>query len=378
MRQRFLGKFVVSSLAVAVISVGGAYAENEGGHTLRVNCARGQSLNQALASSGTPLVVEFTGTCTGEVDIKRSDVTLRGGDASATVVAGPVLIEGQARVTLSGFTVRDAPAADIESDAGKCIRIENDQDMLLTGLKLSNCGNFGIDINASTGELSDSTVTHSGNVGVALNRNASFELTGTLTVTQGLGQGVVVSANAALEVQEEASMVTTDNQANGVLIELGGHITLHSEIIADRNGIGINVVDRGGMIYGDSHIEVANNRTIGIQIGQLADWTIVGGVVPNVQVFNNAGPGISVLRNAFVRLRENTTITGNAGPGLLVDGSGVAVRGTTITNNNGGHGDVVLNFGAQGTFDGGDVVGTPVSCDGTSRSRGQLVCTPTQ
>ena len=84
-----------------------------------------------------------------------------------------------------------------------------------------------------------------------------------------------------------------------------------------------------------------------------------------------------MLRNAFLRLRENTTISGNAGPGLVVDGANVAVRGTTIQSNNGNHGDVLLNFGSGATFDGGNTFGTPIGCDGTARARGQFQCSPT-
>ena len=84
-----------------------------------------------------------------------------------------------------------------------------------------------------------------------------------------------------------------------------------------------------------------------------------------------------MLRNAFMRLRENTNISGNAGPGLVVDGANVAIRGTTIQGNNNHQGDVLLNFGSGATFDGGDTLGTPIVCDGTSRSRGQFQCSPT-
>jgi hypothetical protein len=162
-------------------------------------------------------------------------------------------------------------------------------------------------------------------------------------------------------------------------VQLGGHATIHGEshVVADRNGIGINVVDHGNLVYGDATIEVANNRFIGIQVGQQGDWTVFAGIIPTLTVTNNGGPGIAVIRSSFVRLRENATISGNAGPGLLVDAANVAVRGTTIQNNNGGQGDVVLTFGSGATFDGGDTFGTPPVCDGTVRSRGQFQCSPT-
>lgn len=381
MRQGVVLKAVLWSLALVLVSGSIAFAKDgdDGGRTVRVDCRHGsRALSHALGPNEKASVVEFTGTCTGEFDVLRDGVTLRGADPSATIVGGPVLVQGHSRVTLQGFTVRDAPPGDIDGDDGKCIRVDDSIHALLLDLTTINCGNFGIDINSSTGEMEDILVTGSGNVGMALNRDAAFELSGTVKVTQGLGLGVVVSANASLEVQEEATLESTDNQGTGLFIELKGHVTLHNRIVANRNAIGINVVDQGGIVYGQSSIEVSGNRLIGVQVGQLADWTLIGGVVPEVKIINNLGPGLSVLRNAFVRLRENTTITGNAGPGIIVDGAGVAIRGTTITGNNGGHGDVILNFGSQGTFDGGNTFGTPAVCDTTSRSRGQVVCTPTQ
>jgi hypothetical protein len=381
MRQGVVLKAVLWSLALVLMSGSVALAkDNDGeGHVVRVDCRHGNhSLSHALGPNEKAEVVEFTGTCTGEFDVLRDGVTLRGGDASATIVGGPVLVEGHSRVTLQNFTVRDAPPGDIDGDDGKGIRVDDSVHAKLIGLTVINCGNFGIDINSSTGEMEDISITGSGNVGMALNRDAAFELSGHVAVTHGNGSGVVVSANASLEIQEDASLAITDNAGNGLLIELKGHVTLHSQIISDRNAIGINVVDQGGIVYGQSQIEVANNRLIGVQVGQVADWTLIAGVVPEVKIINNGGPGLSVLRNAFVRLRENTTITGNAGPGVIVDGGGVAIRGTTISGNNGGHGDVVLNFGAQGTFDGTNTIGTPAVCDSSSRSRGQIVCTPTQ
>src|SRR5580693_515234 len=375
MRQRFTNKAVLFSVALALLSTGAAVADDQAGPTtIRVDCGQGQSLAQALASRARVLVVEFTGTCTGRVDVARSDVTLRGADASATVVGGPVVVEGQARVTFDNFTVRDTPPANIESTAGKGIEVNDSQHVSLSRLTLVNIGNFGIDINASTGDLSNTTVTRAANVGVALNRNAAFELAGTVKVTQGGFVGVIVSANAALEVEEEASLVTTDNGATGLQIELKGHVTLHSQLIADRNEVGINVVDQGGFIYGNGTIEAANNRVFGVQVGELADWTVVAGAVAGVRVVNNGGPGFSVLRNAFVRLVDGTIITGNGGPGLLVDGAAVAVRGSTISGNNNGQGDVVLNFGSLATFDRSNTLGTPLNCDGTSRARGQFQC----
>ena len=372
-----LALLVAGAVGFAMLAAGSAVAD-DGGHgqrTVRVDCSRGQSLNHALSSEEKASVVEFTGTCTGSVNVGRSDVTLRGADPSATVVGGPITIFGQSRVTLDGFTVRDAPPGPPNFEVGQCIQLTDSQAISIEDLNVVNCGNFGIEIVGSTGEIADTTVTQSGVIGISIVENSYFEVDD-VKVTHGKGQGIVIAENGTLDMERGSSLELTDNLGSGLLVQLKGHATLNGQtnLIADRNGIGLNIIDQGSIFYADANIEVANNQTIGVQLGQLADWTIVGGVVPTVKITNNGGPGISVLRNAFLRLRENTTITGNGGPGLVVDGAGVAVRGTTVQNNNGNHGDVILSFRSTATFDGGNTLGTPLSCDGTALARGQFVC----
>src|SRR6478672_519826 len=73
MRLRVVKKALLYALALGLLSAGTAAADG-GPHKTRVDCGRGQSLNQALTSHEQVLVVEFTGTCTGDVVVGRSDV----------------------------------------------------------------------------------------------------------------------------------------------------------------------------------------------------------------------------------------------------------------------------------------------------------------
>jgi hypothetical protein len=383
--MRGIAKTVICSLALCLTATGLAAAEEDGGdgtRTVRVDCSKGGSLNDALASKARVLVVEFTGTCAGAVTINRGDVTLRGADASATITVGPIRSQGYSRVTLDSFTLRDTPLGppdpNVDSEIGVGIRIINTHELTLSHLTLLNIGNAGIEANACNGTLSDISIADSANVGISLAVSSAMLLRGTVQVTRS-SIGVVVAETAELIVDKDANLIITDNRSTGVLVELKGHIAFRSntKLVSDRNLIGIQVVDHGAFDYDHTQIEVANNRAIGVQVGQLSDWTVISGVLPDVKIMNNGGPGVFVLRDAFVRLRENTTITGNAGPGLVVDGSNVVVRNTTVTGNNGGQGDVVLTFGSGATFDGGNTFGTPLNCDGTVRARGQFQCSPT-
>jgi hypothetical protein len=276
--------------------------------------------------------------------------------------------------------VRDTPVGDTHTRIGDGIVILNSQDIHLKQVSVVHTGNISIDIEGSTADFTDVSVTRSVFVGLNVARGAVLSIFGTVQVNQGASNGIVVTDTGQIQVTHGSMLVANDNQGSGLLVQEKGHVTIHGEceVTANRNAIGFNVVDHGSLVYGDAKIEIANNRFLGVQVGQLADWSVLAGVVPVVSIVNNGGPGVSVLRTAFLRLRENTTISGNAGPGLVVDGASVAVRGTILSGNNNNRGDVFLNFGSIATFDGGNTFGTPPTCDGTSRSRGQFQCSPTQ
>src|SRR6185369_9220706 len=251
MRPQARKKIVPYTLALALLSAGAAVAD-DGGHKGHVDCGKGQSLNQALASydnDNKALVVEFTGTCTGNVTIPGSDITLRGADASATII-GTVNIQGQSRVTLESFTVRDTPPGDTDTRIGDGILIINSQNVNLNKLNLTNVSNITIDIEGSTAFLTDVTVTHPSFIGLTIALGSVVETHGTVTVTQGVNNGIVVNDAGQLQIANGSKLVTTDNQGTGLFVEEKGHVTIHgeSEVVADRNGIGINVVDHGSLV----------------------------------------------------------------------------------------------------------------------------------
>ena len=370
-------KSLVLSLSLFSLFLGTAYADNSP-QTIEVDCAEGGSLPQALEKHdhAKPLIVTFTGTCTGHFAIPGDDITLRGGDSSATIV-GSVTIDGRARVRLESFTVRDTgPAGPPGSRIGDGIIILTSQDIHLKQMQVLNAANAGIDIEDSWVELTDCLVDNPDFLGIGIALGSVVHVAGSLTVTNSNGNGIMVADAAQAQFQFRSNVVVSDNAGTGLFVQLKGHVFAHggSRITSTRNGSGISVVDHGNVVYGGSRITVSNNTGFGVQVGQLADWTVVAGTTPNVSIIDNGGPGFLVSRQAFVRLRENTTITGNGGPGLVVDGAGVAVRGSTVQNNNGGRGDVILAFGSNATFDGNNTFGTPLVCDGTVLVRGQFAC----
>ena len=378
MNRTLLRTGLLVSLGITMLSAEAALAgHGQAPHTERVDCAQGKTLSQALDMHPRPLIVEFTGTCTGDITIPGDDITLRGADASATVV-GTITIEGHSRVTLEDLTVRDVPPGSAITRIGHGIVVASGQGITLRKLNVVNAGNIGIDIESSTVHMTDCTITRSRRHGLSVSFGAVLDVRGSLSVDQSGLIGIVVTDEAQIQMSSMSQVSTIDNLGGGLVIQLQSHVTVHggTHLMVSRNGSGIAVVDDGSIIYGPVTIDVIGNRGFGVQVGQLADWTLFPGVLPNLTIADNLGPGFLVIRNAFVRLRENTTITGNAGPGLVVDEAGVAIRGTTIQNNNPA-GDVFLAFGAKATFDGGNTFGTPIVCDGTVIARGQFLCPST-
>lgn len=364
-------------LSLFALSLGTAHADSDGPQTVRVDCADEETLAKALERKHhtKPLIVEFTGTCTGNVEIPDDDITLRGADSSATVI-GTVSVIGRSRVTLENFTIRDTPIGNPTTRDGNGIVAVAAQYVTLQGMTVLNTGNIGIDIEDSTVIVIDTTSNGSRRFGLAAVFGSVVEVKGTLTTTGNRLGGIVITDTAQIQFYTRARVITTDNQGPGLIVQLHGRATLHGGVVLDvkRNGGGILVVDLGNLVYGFATINISENLGFGLQVGQLADWTLIAATGSNVNITNNLGPGVIVSRQAFVRLRENTTITGNAGPGIVVDGAGVAIRGATIQGNNNGNGDVVLVFGTNATFDAPSTIGTPIFCDGTVLVRGAHAC----
>ena len=364
-------KTVVGMLALSLMTAGVSHANEANTH--RINCAEGKKLQQALSKNYRPLIVEFTGTCTGDVVIPGDDITLRGGDDTATVV-GTVSVIGRSRVTLQDFTIRDVPPGSPVTRIGDGIVVVSSQDVALLGMNVINAGNIGIDVESGYVRMVDCTVSRSRRHGISAVFGSVVEVRGFLDVNQSGLNGIVLTDHGEMQMATDSQVSSTDNTGTGLVVQLQSHTTLHggTDLIVSRNGAGISVVDDGSLIFGPVTITVTNNRGNGVLVGQMSDWTVFGGPVPTLTITDNAGAGFLVIRNSFARLRENATIANNGGPGLSVDESHVAVRGTTIQNNTAGN--VTLGFGSRATFDGGNTVPTPIACDGTVLVRGQFAC----
>jgi hypothetical protein len=369
-------------LGLLIVSTASPALADHQSRTVRVDCANGETLSAALADridDEKPLVIEFTGTCTESVIIDRDDVTIRGGSSTATLVGRIVVEESRMRPVFSDFTIRDTPPdPNPNGRLGDAIIFNASLGGVAENLRIINPGGNGILVDdGSQVRMRDVTVTDCGVFGVATGASSGLIVTGKLVTNGCQVAGVQIGFGSQMTLHFDSIIEANDNLSAGLLVQLFGQATFFSgsRLITQRNGAGIQVVNKGSVTYGDCRMDISNNQTFGILVGELSDWTPFGGALPTINVSGNGGAGIGVIRRSFLRLREGTVISSNAGPGLLVDASDIAVRDTSIQNN-GGPSALVL-FDSTATFDGGNTFNTPIVCDGTVISRGQFVCPTT-
>jgi len=343
--------------------------------TMRVDCANGETISEALAKSvgeDKELVIEFTGTCTETVSVPRDDVTIRGLDPSATLV-GRVTADGVVRLTVTSFTIRDTPPDPRPNGRrGDAILLNTTLGVTIDNMKIIHPGGNGITTDDGQVRVRNVSVTDCGGIGIASGMSGSFLVGGTLVTNRCQGAGIQVGFGSQMTAQTGAVIEANDNVSWGILVQTLGQLSIFRNTTTTvlRNGVGIQVSNKGSLTYGDGLMDVSDNRGFGILVGELADMTPFGGIVPNLVVSRN-GVGIGVIRRSFIRMIQGN-ISNNLGPGLLVDASDVAIRGTTIQSNAGP--SALVTFDSTATFDGGNVFDTAIVCDSTSIARGQFTC----
>ena len=77
---------VLGTVVCLVVGVAAGHAKTT--KTVKVDCARGDSINEALGAKGDELIVEISGMCHENVLIERSFVTLKGADPGSDGVVG--------------------------------------------------------------------------------------------------------------------------------------------------------------------------------------------------------------------------------------------------------------------------------------------------
>jgi hypothetical protein len=246
-------------------------------------------------------------------------------------------------------------------------------------IAIRRSGEFGLLATGSdvTLEGVSTVIVSCGRNGLAAGRSSSVWLSSVLQVSGCSEYGILLFQGSALQNDDTASVtVTGTSQPWGVGIGVGENSVLRA------NGGAYTVENNTG-----SGFEVFRNATLSLR-------NRGSGLTAAVQ--NNGGDGITLYQQGCLRADEGLSITGNGTNGILLaqaseadlgglsvtangtwgisadDGSGLVCGGSTVSGNSSG--DIVLQFGSRSSLNGNTIGTTPITCDGTVVSRGDVVC----
>lgn len=331
----------------------------------KIDCDKGQSLQQAVNRQDRELVVEFVGTCVEDVVIGRGDVTLRGGDPSATVVGG-ITIDRVSNVTLQDFSMRDG--------ATRAVFVERASGFSLSGLDVRDFAIGGILLQQSTGTIADTTVVRSGEVGI-LNRGSQVALIGNVTCNENGIAGISATLGASYSIN--GANITTNNNVNGFFVQISSGVEFPNGSLTANNNrrSGIVIANEGVFVHGNINVQANNNGLVGLLVTELASWAPFSGFGIQMELKNNVFSGIVVQESSsFVGagFGGKILVAENRGPGVQIDGSKVTFGNFELRDNLGD--DIRLTFGTRAAFGFGNRFGKPVFCDSTVLTRGLLGC----
>ena len=369
--MRNLRRFVTMLFLLAVLFVPLAVRGDSHDSGQRpVDCSRGQTLSQALATVRPGDTIQVSGTCTETITITTDGLTLSG-EEGATIDGGGadenvVTIDGARNVSITNFTVQNG---------NEGILAINDATFALDDVTVQDNSSHAIELVRSTGNFSNITSQRNGRVGLIVARNSVANVTNA-TLQQNLS-GLVVFSNATVRLF--GTILMNENATQGLTVGLGGVLfSIGSELQANDNGAeGVFVLQDGKIQLIGGALEASRNQTDGLNLQQNA--TVILGIeafgVPGTVVANdNAGHGIVAASGSDVAASAIMPLTsqGNGQMGLqLDDGSSATISGATIEGN--GAADVDLTFGSRATL-ADNSIGT-IACDETALLRGDTSAT---
>jgi len=309
--------------------------------TQRVDCAKGQSINQALDRDDErkPLLVVIRGTCTENVVVGRDDVTLQGEPGAAIVAADPsqptLTLDGARRVLVTGLTLGGG------SDGVFAVRGST---VDVAACALQNNSRFGLVVSFGGTAVVDNCLIQTNGGGGAVATNGAQLVVTNSTVQNNTGNGLTAARNAHLRVGQDAA----------------GSMTPWPVTVQGNTQSGIVVTDASAGIVVATTVE--NNGGSGV-VSQASSSVTVGagtlGLVAPVTVRGNGNHGVSIYQGSR-GLVQGSLVENNARDGVRIEGSAGTVIGSQVRGN-GRYGVASLNSGSArlGITDAG--TGTPTS-----------------
>lgn len=303
--------------------------EAKGPAWIAVDCDAGQRLGTVIATHRADplLAIAFSGTCVEDVEIRRDDVTIRGGGPEPTVVGGISVVTAR-RVSFSDFTVRESSSYGISVERGSSIEL----DYMVVEQHYAS----GVYLSQSGARLRDCQFLLNGFAGVDVENNSYAVLEGD-TVSHGNIVGFLATTGSSLQAWSVGVPIEVSNNSVGLGADLSATMWLSRVDVSDGFA-GAGAFSTASIT---AHDLTTTDTTIGIQVGESAGLDLHDS---------------DLHLNAF---------------GIISDGGHVQVMDSTVDGNS--VVDVGLEFGAQATFNGTNDVGV-ISCDATVLSRGDVTC----
>lgn len=323
--------------------------------SVRVDCAKGESVSAALDSTAAALVVEFTGVCAEDLVIERDDVTLRGAAPGAAL--GSIAMRGVDSIRFENFAVANADGRGLDIRA--CTNIQ------LDGIVANGNGSDGLlAAEGASVRIRNSSFNDNGGDGIGLWQDSSLTLEGTIATSGNGRMGILVSHSDLSLAFAGAHGTSNDNVRCGYFVQLAGTVQWgaagpHSATANGNGDCGVRAV-AGGLWTGAL---IAADNPIGVDVvtgsfGSSPPTTISGGNI-----------GVRADHHSHLTL-DGATI-GGSNTGVRVDGASATFRNTNITGN--AVRDVHLLFGARAAFNGANTVGV-VNCESSVLVRGNVSC----
>jgi hypothetical protein len=319
-------------------------------------------LARALEKPSERLIVEFSGVCNELVVLNRNGVTLRGVGEQPTI-EGAISIPGAIQIRLEDLKVINSPGSGIEALEGAAVTLRN--------ILVDTTGDRGINIRNSNAELADIRVERAGNVGIVV-RGSDVLIQGTLVANDNPRAGLSVTESSSAFIRN-ADLELKGNDL-GLIVQLASSVAfVDGSLRANENVLaGLFISSFGAFSYERIQLEANDNGFLGFWLNQFGSLASFSSTAPPTLLSGNGLAGALVEKRSFLELNANTLISENLFGGLLVSESSIQLTEVTLQDN--AVLDISMRFGAQATFFGGNVVGTPIDCDATVLTRGPLGC----
>lgn len=374
MRIQILNKSAAVAIAAFLVYANDAAALSD--LVVNVNCANGQTIEQALNRPTVfdrRLVIVVQGTCTENVTVERDDVVLRahasgGGVNSADAAKSAIDINGAKRVALVDLSVAGGRHG-VRATGGASFAIHGgavrsavlngisvvDASASVDGSTIESNGRAGALAESGSITLTNSTVRANQFSGVTAFRGGQVKLgdvddAGTVccgnTITENTLDGVTVADSAS------ALLYGNLIQGNGIPTGRFGILAVNESVVNLRGGNlirnngsatgGAGVFARASTIRtgrGDAPLSPTTNEISGSFVGMLAELNATLDLRPGLSVTGNVLNGLTLNHGTRLRI-EGTTISANGQNGIFARGTSTVdvIGGANAVTANGGFG----------------------------------------